>query len=381
MEFLDQRQQVGALHAVDLVQHQRRLLALAFLQPRHDGAGIAGAERIGICGKIGRIHHQQDGIGVFGARPGGPHHGAIQTAAGPENSRRVHEHDLGLAGHRHAFHRHARGLNFGAHNRDLGANQGIGERGLAGIGRADDGAETAMCCHGTTRASSFAAASCSASRLEPPWPVCGTSPSTDASIVKCGAWAGPDAGHFAIGRRRQAAALRPFLQSRLGVAHFRPLARIVEHLGPVTLDEGTGRRHSAIEIERGDHRFADVAEDRGPGPGAVETGARQLDIGRKVHRFRDAGAGLGAHQSVKPHGQGALALAGIDARAGFRPRSGPAPDRPEIPAAHSKASSVALAWVSARFRSSGSEKRWPSFSSRGPRSRKALSGSASEDAM
>ena len=118
-----------------------------------------------------------------------------------------------------------------------------------------------------TRASSFAAASCSASRLEPPSPVCGASPSTTASIMKCGAWAGPVRASFAIGGRGQAAALRPFLQPGLGVAHFRALARIVEHLGPIALDEVSRRRHAAIEIKRGDHRFADIAEDRRPGAG------------------------------------------------------------------------------------------------------------------
>ena len=76
--------------------------------------------------------------------------------------------------HRDAAHRHARGLHLGADDGDLRADQRVDERGLAGIGRADDGAKAAALCHGSpTCASSLAAASCSASRLEPPSPVSG----------------------------------------------------------------------------------------------------------------------------------------------------------------------------------------------------------------
>src|SRR6185437_8880672 len=105
-------------------------------------------------------------------------------------ARRIHEHDLGLVHHRHASDDHAGGLDLGADDLDLRSHQDIGESGFAGIGGADDGAETASGGH-DTRASNLAAASCSASRLEPPSPVSGAMPSTEASITKCGACAGP----------------------------------------------------------------------------------------------------------------------------------------------------------------------------------------------
>src|ERR1700760_4380168 len=68
----------------------------------------------------------------------------------------------------------------------------------------------------------------------------------------------PGALDLAIERRRQALALRPFLQRGLGIAR-RP-ARLLHPLGPVALDELRGRRVAAIEIDRPDHGFADVAK-------------------------------------------------------------------------------------------------------------------------
>ena len=77
--------------------------------------------------------------------------------------------------HGDAAHRHARGLHLGGDDGDLGADQRIDQRGFAGIGRADDGGETAAraSCASLHRLASIApAASCSASRLEPPSPAC-----------------------------------------------------------------------------------------------------------------------------------------------------------------------------------------------------------------
>src|SRR5690349_22048701 len=63
---------------------------------------------------------------------------------------------------------------------------------------------------------------------------------------------------LAIDRGRQRLRLRPFLQRGLGVAH--RAAILVHPLGPVPLDEGGRRRIATIEIDRADHRLADVAE-------------------------------------------------------------------------------------------------------------------------
>ncbi len=103
---------------------------------------------VGVGGKIGGVHDQQYGIRVFRARPGRCHHGAVQPPARPEDARRVHEHDLGLTGHRDAAHRHARGLHLGTDNGDLGSHQGVDQRGLAGVGSADDGGKAAASGHG-----------------------------------------------------------------------------------------------------------------------------------------------------------------------------------------------------------------------------------------
>ena len=146
-------------------------LALPSFRPSRIASVSRAARLIGIGGQIGGIDDQQDRIGVFRARPGRADHGAVQPAARPEDARRIDKHDLGFARHRDAAHGHARGLHLGGDDGDLGAHQRIVERGFAGIGRADDGAEAAARGHvSPTRASSFAAASCSASRLEPPSP-------------------------------------------------------------------------------------------------------------------------------------------------------------------------------------------------------------------
>ncbi len=186
-ELLHQRQKIRALHAVDLVQHQGGLLALAFLQPGDDGVGVTSAQRRRVGDEIGGVHHQQNRIGLARAAPGGADHGAVQPSARPENARRVHQDDLGVAAHHDAAHIHPRGLHLGADNGDLGADQRIHQRGLAGIGRADHGGETAGGHFWPTNISRAAAAACSASRLESPSPRAGSWPSTRTSMTKCGA--------------------------------------------------------------------------------------------------------------------------------------------------------------------------------------------------
>src|SRR4051812_33839352 len=63
---------------------------------------------------------------------------------------------------------------------------------------------------------------------------------------------------LAIHRRRQALALRPFLQHGFCVAQ-RP-HRFAHPLKPIALDEFGRRRIAAVEIDRADHRLADIAE-------------------------------------------------------------------------------------------------------------------------
>src|SRR5947209_1691168 len=76
----------------------------------------------------------------------------------------------------------------------------------------------------------------------------------------------PGALDLAIDRRRQALALRPFLQHGLGIAQRLP--RLAHPLGPVALDELGRGPVAAVEEHRTDHGLADVAEHGLPQPGA-----------------------------------------------------------------------------------------------------------------
>src|SRR4051812_38606574 len=62
---------------------------------------------------------------------------------------------------------------------------------------------------------------------------------------------------LAVHRGRKSLALRPLLQHGLGVTQ-RP-HRLAHPLGPVAFDELGRRGIAAVEIDRSDHRFADVA--------------------------------------------------------------------------------------------------------------------------
>ena len=77
---------------------------------------------------------------------------------------------------------------------------------------------------------------------------------------------GAGARHFAIGRRRQSARLRPFLQDRLGIAQ-RLRLRLHARL-PQPLDQSRRRRIAAVEIDRADQRLADIGENGGTLAGA-----------------------------------------------------------------------------------------------------------------
>ena len=92
---------------------------------------------------LGRIDQQHDDVGVAGAAPGRLHHGPVEPAARGEDAGRVDEHELARALDGDAAQRHARRLHLVADDRDLGPDQGIDQRRLAGVGRADDGDEAA----------------------------------------------------------------------------------------------------------------------------------------------------------------------------------------------------------------------------------------------
>ncbi len=82
-----------------------------------------------------------DGVSVLGARPGRADHGPVQPAARGEDARGVDQHDLRLAGHRHAAHGEAGGLHLAGDDGDLGADQAVDQGRFAGVGGADDGGE------------------------------------------------------------------------------------------------------------------------------------------------------------------------------------------------------------------------------------------------
>src|SRR5437879_3193320 len=68
----------------------------------------------------------------------------------------------------------------------------------------------------------------------------------------------PGALDLAIHWRRQTLALGPFLQHGLGIAQRAPV--LAHPLRPVAHDELGGGGMAAVEIDRADHRLADVAE-------------------------------------------------------------------------------------------------------------------------
>ena len=90
----------------------------------------------------------------------------------------------------------AGGLRLGADDRDLLADQRVDERGLAGVGRADDGDEAAPFGggfgHGFNSLRRVRAASVSASCFDVPVPSAVARPGISTVTVKVGAWCGPD---------------------------------------------------------------------------------------------------------------------------------------------------------------------------------------------
>src|SRR5579859_4247622 len=96
-----------------------------------------------------------------------------------------------------------------------------------------------------------------------------------------------------IGRRRQAAALRPLLQHGLRIAqraHW-----LAQAIGPRAVNEFGRRLVAAVNENRADHRFADVAE-HGLSQALGRADRAELDALVEAQRSRDIGTSLPAHQ-------------------------------------------------------------------------------------
>ena len=111
------------------------------------------------------------------------------------------------------------------------------------------------------RVSMAAAAACSAERFERPKPFRRRKVGKLDGDAELRIVVGALALDLPIGRRRESARLRPFLQHRLGIAQ-RP-RRCAHALAPQPLDQGGRCRISAIDEHRSDQRLADVRQDGG----------------------------------------------------------------------------------------------------------------------
>ena len=114
---------------------------------------------------------------------------------------------------------------------------------------------------------------------------------------------------LAIDRRRQALALRPFLQHGLGIAQ--GTSRLVHALGPVALDELPPPPHSRRrgKPRRSRPRRCRRARDLRRRASALGADRAELDVVEQTERLGNIGAALLAHQFGKSLGQ--FALVGI----------------------------------------------------------------------
>ena len=90
--------------------------------------GVEPACRVSAFG----VDHQRHEIGVRRPGPGGSRHGAVEPALGLKDARRVDQDDLALALKRDAEHRRPGRLRLVRDDGDLGADQRVDQRGLAG---------------------------------------------------------------------------------------------------------------------------------------------------------------------------------------------------------------------------------------------------------
>src|SRR6185312_10100268 len=160
-QLLDKRQEISALHAVDLVEREHRF-ALVRSERFDDRMRIACREALWVCRKFLSVGEEDDAVGLTGAGPGSIDHRAVEPPPRLENTWRIDEDDLCVTYERNAAHRHACCLYFGTDDRHLRADQSVDQSRLSRV-----------------------------SRSEPPSPVCAAYPLTDTSTRKRGAWSGP----------------------------------------------------------------------------------------------------------------------------------------------------------------------------------------------
>ena len=199
VQRLRQRQQPFAGDEIDLVQH-KELGRLGVLKLRQYRVHF-------FVDPLAGVDEQRDHVGVGRAGERARDHGAIEPPLGLEDARRVDKDDLRRALDGDAANQRPRRLRLARHDRDLGADELIEQRRLAGVGRADQRGEAAarvfsrqfvVAAHvspfpvaASSRARNAAAAACSATRFEAPDPGAAANPCTSTTTSKKGAWSGP----------------------------------------------------------------------------------------------------------------------------------------------------------------------------------------------
>ncbi len=139
VQLLDQREELRPRHQVDLVDGEDRRSIAGF-------QAVDDARRVRIDTVTDRargIDQKHDQVRIAGALPGAGDHGALQAPLGREDARRIDEDELGIALGDDPADDGARGLHLGRDDGDLGADQSVQKRRLAGIGRANQGDEAA----------------------------------------------------------------------------------------------------------------------------------------------------------------------------------------------------------------------------------------------
>jgi hypothetical protein len=185
-QLLDEGQQLGLVgEAVDLVDHQQ-----------HRRGGRQHAQDFGFAtAPVAGLDHQQDDIDIGEAgRDAAVHQSVERVLVRHLEAGRIDEDELRIVGGEDAVDAMARGLRLFRGDADLGADQAVGQRGLADVGPADDSqvAGAKAIAHLPILAMARSAACCSAMRRLAPVPVLRTpSSGTSHSTSNSWAWASP----------------------------------------------------------------------------------------------------------------------------------------------------------------------------------------------
>jgi hypothetical protein len=91
-----------------------------------------------------RVDKDSDDVGVLRAAPGAADHGAVEPAAWGKDAGRINKNELRHALDGDAADERAGGLHFRRDDGDLGADERVEQRRLAGIRRADQRNKAAM---------------------------------------------------------------------------------------------------------------------------------------------------------------------------------------------------------------------------------------------